>query len=592
MRILLLHPDDDFHGSWTRQHWDSVIDLGRAPKSFYDERSATLGCPVFSVFDLAVEVEDLQIWRRLLAPGMGRVVDRFGIDWWDVISLLLQPELQDVQLALRLAEKLRGCRTLVASRPSATAEAVRLQWGIPLHVLNRGLHKRLVRSVLRRGAAVADLSFVQLRQVVYDKYDPYYVWRRRLGGAPAQASTQALTQSSTQSSKGRGKPEPVVLLPSAYSNVTKTALSYAAILPEQQFLLVLARESGAVSPLPANVEAVRLASFAAKRCDKNELLKLEACWNQMEKSLQEHPAFKLAVQIGILKKGTPWLRWGLAVRDAWIRVFEARPVMGCLSADDSNPYTRIPLLLAGHREIPAVACHHGALDCRMAFKNPRFSNYLAKGEMERDYLERICGVDASRIRIGAPSKPRENASVWSERAPWITFFSEPYETDFWRVEAIYREVLPRLCAAARRSGKTVVVKLHPFESARQRRRIVARILSGDDRKLVSLTDAPLSLEILQKTWCAVTVESTVAFECASAGIPTFLCGWLRHAYAGYAPQYVRFGVGRMLEFPDDLLRIPDILCEAMPSSDTIRRSVQPISPEVLRKVLCQPEANG
>jgi len=229
----------------------------------------------------------------------------------------------------------------------------------------------------------------------------------------------------------------------------------------------------------------------------------------------------------------------------------------------------------------------------MAFKNPRFSNYLAKGEMERDYLERICGVDGSRIRIGAASSPpRANASVWSERAPWITCFTEPYETDFWRVEAIYRELLPRLCAAARGSGKTVVLKLHPFESARQRRRLVARTLSEDDRKLVSLTDAPLSREILQKTWCAVTVESTVAFECASVGIPAFLCGWLRHAYAGYAPQYVRFGVGRMLEIPDDLLRIPDMLGAVMPDSDTARRLVQAISPEILSEVLCQPQASG
>ena len=208
-------------------------------------------------------------------------------------------------------------------------------------------------------------------------------------------------------------------------------------------------------------------------------------------------------------------------------------------------------------------------------------------------MERICGVDASRIRIGAASSPgRENASVWSERAPWVTFFTEPYETDFWRVEAICREVLPRLCAAARRAEKTVVLKLHPFESARQRRRLVARALSEDDRKLVSLTDAPLSREILQKTWCAVTVESTVAFECASVGIPAFLCGWLRHAYAGYAPQYVRFGVGRMLEFPDDLLRIPDMLGAVMPDSDTAGRLVRAISREALSEVLCQLQASG
>jgi hypothetical protein len=576
MRVLLLHPDDDFQGSWTSQHWDAVIDLGRTPKSFYDERSAALGCPVFSVFDLAVEVEDLQIWRRLLEPGMGRVVDRFGIDWWDVISVMLQPELQNVRLALRLAEKLSGCRTLVVTRPSVTADVLQRQLRIPLQVMRLGLQKRLVPSILRRSAAAArNLSFEQLLQVVYDKYDPHYRWRRKLAASPAQSS------------------EPVVLLPSAYSNVTKTALSYARILPEQKFLLVLARESGAVSPVPANVEAAVLASFATKMCDRYELQKLEDCWTQMERVLREQPAFRLPVQIGILKKGPRWLRWGLTVRDAWIRVFETRPVVGCLSADDSNPNTRIPLLLAEQRGIPAVACHHGALDCRMSFKNLRFSNYLAKGEMERDYLERICGVDAGRIRIGAASSPwRVNTSVWSEHAPWITFFTEPYETDFWRVEAIYREVLPRLCAAARGSGKTVVLKLHPFENARQRQRLVARTLGKDDRKLVSVTGAPLSGEILQKTWCAVTVESTVAFECASVGIPAFLCGWLRHAYAGYAPQYVRFGVGRMLEFPDELLRIPDMLGASMPDSNVAGPRVQAISPEVLSEVLCQPARSG
>ncbi len=257
---------------------------------------------------------------------------------------------------------------------------------------------------------------------------------------------------------------------------------------------------------------------------------LGGCWKQLEQSLQEHPAFRLPVHLEILKKGRRWLRWGLAVRDAWTRVFETRSVVGCLSADDANPYTRIPLLLAEQRGIPAVACHHGALDCRMAFKNPRFSNYLAKGEMERDYLERICGVEPSRIRIGAaaPVETRLAASPAAEekgqaheRAPVITFFTEPYETDFWRVEAIYREVLPRLCSAARRSGKTVVMKLHPFESARQRRSLVKRILSEDDRKLVSISDAPLSGEILRQTWCAVTVESTVAFECAVGRSPRF-----------------------------------------------------------------------
>jgi hypothetical protein len=570
MRVFLLHPEDDFHGSWRRQPWDLVVDLGRAPQSFYGEQSAALGCPVCSVFDQALEIEDIQVWRSLLEPGMGRIVDGFGIDWWDVISLLLQEQLQAVWLALRLAAKLQGCRTLVATRTSVTTEVLQLKLGTPVQVLPHAFGKRLVHNIRRRGAAAVNLSSEQLLQVAYDKYDPHYRLRRKLAPPKAKSS------------------EPVVLLPSAYSNVTKTALSYANILPQEKFLLVLARESAAVSSVPANVETARLASFADAACDRNELIKLEAGWKQNEKLLQGDPAFEAAVRTGILKHGMRWLRWGLSVRDAWIRVFETRSVAACLSADDTNPYTRIPLLLADQRGVPAVSCHHGALDYRMAFKNLRFSSYLAKGEMERDYLERICGVDNGRIRIGAPTSPRENSSIWSGEAPWISFFTEPYETDLWRLEPIYRELLPRLCSVARRLGKRVVLKLHPFESARQRRRLIARILSVDDLKLTNVVDQPLSKEIFQKTWCAVTVESTVAFECAAVGIPAFLCGWLRHAYSGYLPQYVAFGVGLRLESPDDLLRIPDLLGQAMPDSDSARRLVQPISASELSQFLSAP----
>lgn len=582
MRVLLLHPDDDFHGSWTREHWDSVIDTGRAPQSFYGEQSAALGCPVFSIFDLAIEVEDLRIWRPLLEAGMGRVVDRFGIDWWDVISLLVQPEMQEVRLAARLADKLIGCRTLASSRLSLTAQVLSLQLGIPLQVLDQG-GKRLVPRILRRGTtALKNLSFDQLRQVVYDKYDPHYSLRRRLGRPPLPSTAV----------------DPVVLLPSAYSNVTKTSFGYARMLPEQKFLSILARESGAVSPVPPNVQMGTLASFATKKLDREELRSLELRWHQleqsmMEQSLLEQSELRPSVELGIIKRARRWLRWGMAVRDAWIRVFETQSVVSCLSADDTNPYTRIPLLLAEQRGIPAVACHHGALDGRMAFKKPRFSSYLAKGEMERDYLERVCGIDASRIRPGAiPPPTRNGASLWHPNAPWIVFFTEPYETDLWRVKAIYRELLPRLVAVARSSGKTLILKLHPFEGIRQRQRLVAQTLSEtvaqSDRGLVSITNSPLSPEILQKTWCAVTVESTVASECALVGIPVFLCGWLRHAYLGYTRQYVRFGVGRMLESPDDLLRIPAMLDETTPKLDTAARPVNEISPEALSDVLGSP----
>jgi hypothetical protein len=41
----------------------------------------------------------------------------------------------------------------------------------------------------------------------------------------------------------------------------------------------------------------------------------------------------------------------------------------------------------------------------------------------------------------------------------------------------------------------------------------------------------------------------------------------------------------MLEFPDELLRIPDMLRTVMPGSETARGLVQAISPEALSEVL-------
>jgi hypothetical protein len=573
MRVFLLHPDDDFESFSRDQHWDAVVDLGRAPDAFYEEQGARLGCSVSSVFDLALEVEDLKSWRPLLKYGMGIVVDHLGIDWWDVTSTLLQPEMQDLRLALRLAERLKGCDELAASRVSVIGEALRLQLGIPVNIIHKESSNGLMRGILRRGRAAADLGFTQARQVVYDKYDPHYHWRSKLEVA----------------SRRHPRSTPVVLLPTAYSNVTKTALSYARILPEQKFLLVVARESAAASSVPANVLTTKLAAFATKRINDNELKELKNKWESMEQSLQEHPVFSLAVKTGIMKGGSDWLSRGISIRDAWQNVFETRQVIGCLCADDSNPYTRIPLLLADGRGIPAVACHHGALDCRMASKNLRFSTYLAKGEMERDFLERVCDVDPARVLIAPPgSAASDKHRRSSEDAPWLTFFSEPYEVDFWRVEAIYREVLPLLCDVARRSNKSVVLKLHPFESANKRRRLVDRSLGVKDRRLITVLDAPLSPEILMKTWCAVTVESTVAFECASLGIPSFLCGWLRNAYAGYVPQYVRFGVGTLLEFPEGLARIPEYIRARAKDRPPVTSLTQESSQQALAKVLCGP----
>jgi hypothetical protein len=571
MRVLLVHLEDDFSGPWSAAKWDMVVDLARAPASFYAKWSQAFDCPVISLYDFAHEIEDLHSMRRLLELGRRQLVDRVGVDWWDILSLMLQPELQAMTLVQRLAERLKNCRELVATRSSRIALALQTRVGCKLHVLQDGLWRRGVSRLANYDRVRATLTSRQVLQVVFDKYDPTYALRRRLAPPP------------------RGSAAPVVLLPSAYINVSGTAVAYASLLPAQPFLLVWARDSGRLQHLPENVSLASLASYAVPQSpNREELASLADGWGQLEQKLGERPEFGLAVAMGVLDRGRKLLPWGLALRDAWNQALERENVVGCLSADDSNPATRIPLVLARQRGIPAVACHHGALDGGMAFKQHHGNFYLAKGEMERDYLLQVCGVPAEKILVGSPQPGSETEAapaIHNADAPWIVFFSEPYESDNGRAQEIHREVLPRLCAVARRCGRKVLLKLHPFESMKQRKRMLDQVLSSEDRPLVEVIADPITPDLLRKVWVAVTVESTTAFECACAGIPVFLLGWLRHAYSGYAPQFAKFGIGKLLGSPKEIGRILEYLDQYRSDPGLARRLVTPIAREELTKLL-------
>ena len=114
------------------------------------------------------------------------------------------------------------------------------------------------------------------------------------------------------------------------------------------------------------------------------------------------PRISYGVCIGSAATRVGLIRWGVAARNAWIRLFESENIAGCLSADDVNPYTSLPLFIATQRNIPALAVHHGATDSRMAVKPLIADFYLAKGELERDYLLNTCRADPERIVMAGP----------------------------------------------------------------------------------------------------------------------------------------------------------------------------------------------
>jgi hypothetical protein len=570
MKVLLLHSEDQLSRHGAFGEWDLVVDFGRAPVSTYEEWRRQAGCRAISLYDFAVEVEDLYQTRKLLQLGMGLLRDWLGIDWWDILSLEIAAQLQQLMLVHRLANELPKNCELYSSRPFALATALRRLCGGTLINLESGTGSAL-RSLRHYLEAFSKLNATQVVQVLQDKFDPRHEIRRRL--APRERSSRA----------------PVVLLPSAYVSVSRVAVSYAALLPDIQFLLVCARSSGELKTLPPNVRMVSLDSYFAP-ADESQTEELLSTWNALkEKLIRAASEFASADAVGVLGRIPALIRWGMALCTAWSRVFESENIAGCLCADDSNPYSRIPLILAKRNEVPALACHHGALDAWMAVKTQHADFYLAKGEMERDYLVRTCRVSQQRIFLGAPAVSNtssiETPDSWSDRS-WLVFFTEAYHTAAWRPDEVYRELLPRLSALAHACGLDLVFKLHPFESVEAHRRLLRRHLPKSEAARIHVIAGAPCAELWRKTRFALTGQSTVAVDCTTRGIPVFLCAWLRDSYTGYVRQYARFGIGHVLDSAEQIADIPGLLesqSARRPGKNKLR---QTMDPEKLRELLC------
>ncbi len=83
----------------------------------------------------------------------------------------------------------------------------------------------------------------------------------------------------------------------------------------------------------------------------------------------------------------------------------------------------------------------------------------------------------------------------------------------------------------------------------------------------------------------MTVQSSIALECAALAIPVFLCAWLRAPYGAYTQQYERFGVGQTLESPEQISAIPRMLESQVSRPLVESRLWQSINPEKLQGLL-------
>src|SRR6266478_1681212 len=572
MRVLLVHPEDSpTAGEWTDSRWDLVVDLGWAGTSQYAIWSEKLGCPTRGLYSFSEWHEGVRRIREISHAGSDCLEDAEGIDWWELFAPTCFQGIYEFLLLLKIAGEIQSPPEVRVTRPHGLADTLGKLLGVKVVPFVKQTPP-VSAWVRRYTKALRTLTNAQVAGIAFDKWDMDYRFRRLLRGRSRSSSL-----------------EQRVLLPSAYRNVSRALAAYASLLPDRCFLLVTTRADGAIRDLPRNVDSVPLAAYTPvprNKASEREIAGLTEQWSALQRRLQHSKDPVVSYAAGLFPDFARTLRVGMRIRDAWREVLDRERISSVLCGDENNPYTRLPVLLARSRGVRTVNCSHGALDVNLLFRGVCSDTYLAKGEMEKDYMIRQCGVPEERIVLGAPPVEYSLARGRS-RAPGdqVVFFSEPYELYSGSTEKLYREVLPALCAIARLYERKVVLKLHPFESASARSRLVDRILTGDDRQLVEISTATISERLLRRIWFALTVESSVAVECALAGIPCFLCGWFDLGMHCYGRQYEKFGAARVLKSPSAIARIPEMLDLQCPDADFRNRFYQPITQTELDGIL-------
>lgn len=575
MRVLLLHPDDSpRRGPWSEQHWDLIVDLGKSSEFSAAEWTEQFGCPILRSDSFRDGVTDQKLVRETLSAGQGRLVDEEGIDWWNLTALLITSQVEAMLTLRRVAAQVGSKPDLWATRAGWPGNALAFLLGCEIQTFSGNVLTRIARRVAHYGGLFHRFSAAQIQEIFLDKYDPGYEWRSRFA-------------SKRRASHKQDAVEPLILVPSAYGNVSRMAASYARLLPDQPFLLVATRQSGKQFEAPRNLRLHDLASYAMNTSTRNESAAILEEWGRLKLELCAMPEFEVLSRTGTFDAFPNWFRSGLRVRNAWREVLEREPVCSVLCGDDSNIYTRLPVLLAARRKIPTVDFHHGAMDGRHLLKDLASDMYLAKNAMERDYLLRVCGLPSQKVIIGAPSSTY-TASAGNRRlgqTSSVIFFSEPYENVGMRAEEVYREILPSLCRVARENGCSLIIKLHPFESLSHRKRMVQDLLPEQDARLVTVLDGPLSEQLLSSAWFGLTVESTTVMDCLRYGVPCFRVGWLTLSPFEYAQQYTRFGAGDVLRSANEIAHIPVRLAN-LPPQETKQQSLwKTADAEMLRQWL-------
>ena len=118
MKVLLIDPLDSADAnSFARQRRDRIVDLGIGGKNTYIRWREQFNCSVTTLDSFRDGFDTFREVRNLLGLGCNRLMDEHGLDWWEILSILLTSEMETLLLLQRFVKTIGSGDEIYVSRP-------------------------------------------------------------------------------------------------------------------------------------------------------------------------------------------------------------------------------------------------------------------------------------------------------------------------------------------------------------------------------------------------------------------------------------------------------------------------------------------
>jgi hypothetical protein len=192
----------------------------------------------------------------------------------------------------------------------------------------------------------------------------------------------------------------------------------------------------------------------------------------------------------------------------------------------NSGWERDLLLQCRARGVPTVLLQHGTFGDFYQLMDEPVDAIVARGRFFRDFLSQASRRKSTVLNIPEPQPQlpvdRPGRDILFLTAPYIFSSNDPRERG---------DIYLALLRVAARLGRTIIVRVHPLEDLRQRRREINalnRTLNPQAR--LEFSQGPGLSDVLDRSAVAVTYASTAFLDCLRRGIPIVSFGWCDFSY--------------------------------------------------------------